>query len=87
MFDLDSHALLDFYRNRNVSNSKFALKHVSESFIFKKLKNLKTSKSTRPDEIPARFLKDSASFMKIPVTFIVNMSISENCVPNNMKQE
>ena len=26
------------------------------------------------DEIPARFLKDSASFMKIPVTVIVNMS-------------
>ena len=38
------------------------------------------------DEIPARFVKDSASFLKLPVTFLINMSISENCVPDDMKE-
>ena len=32
------------------------------------------------------FLKDSASFMKLPVRFLINMSISENCVPYDMKK-
>jgi hypothetical protein len=45
----------------------------------KELKNLNSSKSTGLDEIPARFLKDAASFLKIPITFIINMSISEIC--------
>ncbi len=80
LFDLNSSALLDFYRKRNVSNSTFVFKHVPESCVFKELKNLKTSKSTGLDEIPARFVKDSASFLKLPVTFLINMSISENCV-------
>ena len=58
----------------------------SVSCFFKELKNLKTSKSTGLDEIPARFVKDSASFLKLPVTFLINMSISENCVPDDMKE-
>ena len=37
------------------------------------------------DEIPAKFLKEGASFLKLPVTFLVNMSISDNCVPDAMK--
>jgi hypothetical protein len=36
-------------------------------------------------KIPARFLKDAASFLKIPITFIINMSISENNVTDDMK--
>jgi hypothetical protein len=51
------------------------LKHVSETFVYKELKNLNSSKSTGLDEIPARFLKDAASFFKIPITFVINMSI------------
>ena len=38
------------------------------------------------DEIPARFLKEGAPFLKFPVTFLINMSISDNCVPDDMKK-
>ncbi len=46
---------------------------------------LNASKSTGIDGIPARFVKDGASVLKIPVTFIVNMSIDSGVVPDEMK--
>ena len=33
LFDLNSKALFNFYKDRNNSNNKFVLKHVSESFV------------------------------------------------------
>ena len=59
---------------------------VDEDFIFKELANLNVSKSTGPDNIPARFLRDGASVLKIPVTYIVNLSINTSTVPSDLKQ-
>ena len=42
-------------------------------------------KSTSLDNIPARFLKDSASILKIPITHIVNLSIMTSTVPIDFK--
>ena len=56
-----------------------------EEFVFKELSHLNSYKSAGLDEIPARFLKEGASLLKIPVTFLINMSISDNCVPDAMK--
>ena len=53
--------------------------------MLKELRQLNPCKSTGLDEIPARFLKEGADFLKIPITFLVNMSISENCVPDAVK--
>ena len=53
--------------------------------MLKELRQLNPCKSTSLDEIPARFLKEGADFLKIPITFLVNMSISENCVPDAVK--
>ena len=36
-------------------------------------------------DIPARFIRDGASILKIPITFIVNLSITSNTVPYEMK--
>ena len=58
---------------------------MSEEFVFKELSHLNSFKSTSLDEIPARFLKEGASFLKIPVTFLIKMSISDNRVPDAMK--
>ena len=65
LFDLNSEVLLNFYKERNDGNNKFVLKHVSESFVYKELRNLNSSKSTGLDEVPARFLKDAAFFLKV----------------------
>ena len=61
------------------------MKHVTEDFVFKELLHLNTCKSTGLDGIPARFVKDGADVLKLPITWIINSSISENTVPSEMK--
>ena len=82
-YDCSFAVLKNFYNNSK--REDFYLRHVSEEFVFKELSQLNSYKSTGLDEIPARFLKEGASFLKIPVTFLLNMSISENCVPDALK--
>ncbi|XP_048743013.2 cyclin-D-binding Myb-like transcription factor 1 [Ostrea edulis] len=48
------------------------------------IKNCVT-KSTGLDGIPARFLKDAAPIIKLPITFLINQSISEETVPEEIK--
>ena len=43
----------------------FCLKTVSEDFVLKELNSLNITKSIGVDNLPARFLKDGASFLKI----------------------
>ena len=66
-------------------NEDFVLHTVNEDFVFKELSHLNPSKSTGLDNIHARFLKNAAIFLKIPITYIINMSIVENKVPEELK--
>lgn len=50
----------------------------------KKLCNLNTGKSTDWGGIPAKFLRDATPFIKLPVTFLINMSIFEGIVPDEL---
>ncbi len=59
---------------------------VKESNVFKKLINLKSSKATGLDNIPVKFLKDSANFITPMVTHIINISICQGKVPDELKQ-
>ena len=85
IYSVSSECLKSFYSSRNVNKSQFILKPVSEDFIYKELTCLNPSKSTGLDEIPARFIKDGAYVLKIPITFIVNLSITSGEVPEGMK--
>ena len=67
------------------NSNKFVLHTVNEDFVFKELSHLNPFKSTGLDNIPARFLKDAAVFLKIPITYIINMSVVENKVPEELK--
>ena len=53
--------------------------------MFRELVKLNSSKSTGLDELPARFIEDGAKVLKIPITCIVNLSISTSTVPEDMK--
>jgi len=75
-----------FYKTMNPNNKEINLHHVTENFVFKELNNLNAGKSTGLDGISARFLKDGADILKIPIRFIVNLYISEGCVPGDFKQ-
>ena len=43
------------------------------------------NKSTGLDNIPSKFLRDGASILKDPIAFIINLSISTNSVPDDLK--
>ena len=85
IYSVSSECFKSFYSSRNMNKSQFVLKPVSEDFIYKELTCLNPSKSTGLDEIPARFIKDGAYVLKIPITFIVNLSITSGEVPEGMK--
>ena len=84
-FSVDSHLFKEFYSSRNTTNSHMTLKPVSEDFIYKELLKLNPTKSTGLDEIPARFIRDGACILKVPICFIVNQSIFSGIVPDDMK--
>ena len=48
--------------------------------VFKELLHLNASKSTGLDGIPAKFLKDGAEVLKLPITWIIN-----TCEPGHEK--
>lgn len=54
-------------------------------FIRNLFTKLNPSKSTGLDSIPARFIKDGASVIKIPITFLINLSIDSSFVTDDMK--
>jgi hypothetical protein len=56
----------------------------TEEFVFKELCSLNTNKSTGLDEIPARFIKDGANVIKVPITAIINQSITTGVVPQSI---
>ncbi len=86
IFSTNSSKFKEFYTLRNPDSNKFTLHTVSEDFVYKELTKLIPTKSTGLDNIPARFLKDAASFLKIPVAYIINSSITSNEVPQELKR-
>ena len=85
MFDTNSGVFRLFYSQKLQQNASFLLAPVSEDLVYKELLKLNSSKSTGLDEIPERFIKDGANVLKVPITFIVNLSISTSSVPDDMK--
>ena len=86
MFSTESMSFSTYYENKDVNPNSFILQPVTENFVYKELKNLNSKKSTGLDGINARFLKDGASEIKSVITFIINLSISTNEVPTELKQ-
>ena len=58
---------------------------VTEEFVVKELCSLNANKSTCLDEIPARFIKDGANVIQVPITAIINQSITTGVVSQSMK--
>ena len=85
LFGTDSNIFKSFYSSKLTDGTSCVLTPVSECFVLKELLKLNSSKSTGLDELPARFIKDGANVLKIPITFIVNFSITTSTVPEDMK--
>ena len=63
----------------------FVLQKVSTNFVLKELSKLKVIKASGPDGITARHLKDAASVIAKPITYLVNPTISTGLIPAEWK--
>ncbi|CAL4138853.1 unnamed protein product, partial [Meganyctiphanes norvegica] len=75
----------DYYINKGVIPKSFKISQVSEDFVYKELCKLNTTKSTGIDGLKPLFLKDGANIIKESITHIVNLSITTNTVPDELK--
>ena len=68
-----------------LANNIFELSEISETFISKELKTLKTHKSTGLTNVPPRLLKDGADVIAIPLAVLMNRSVNEGSIPSGWK--
>ena len=68
----------------NVSND-FEFLNISEEDVKKILLSLNTSKVARMDQIPAKFLRDGAEVLALPLGDIINLSIKLSTFPEECK--
>ena len=57
------------------TSAKSSFKSVTKHWVLTALKALKESKSSRPDKIPAKVLKDTAELISVPLSIIFNESL------------
>ena len=75
----------NYYRKLGVRKDVFKLVTVTTDEVFKKLSALPPHKATGHDNIPARFIKDSAATIAPAITHIINLSITQGQVPQDFK--
>ena len=69
----------------NGNNKAFSFCSITESFVLKQLKTLKTNKAIGLDRISARLLKDSADCMAPILTRLFNRSLEASTFPSIWK--
>jgi hypothetical protein len=83
--DFNEKKVSAFYQEKGVKPKDFRFSIITETDIEKLLKSLNVTKSTGCDNISAKFLKDGASIITDPVTYIINLSLSTSTVPVDFK--
>ena len=64
---------------------RFVVKEVSQAAVHKELTNLKRKKATGIDNLPPGMLKDAASILAKPITYVINLSLKSGIVPTDWK--
>ena len=80
--DMDNN-LYFFYKG--VMPNSYYVSIMTENTILKHLNKLGINKATSLDGIPPRFVRDSASLIACPLTHVVNLSIIQGVVPDDLK--
>ncbi len=86
LYNVASEKFKNFYKSKGIKHNAFVLQPVSCEFVCKELGNLNVAKSTGLDNIPAKFLRDGAAHLCVPITSIINLSIATQKVPCQLKQ-
>ena len=75
-----------FYRNKyNIVNKNFKLSVLSEDDVLEIVNSIGTNKATGLDNLPCKFLKDSINIIIEPLAHLVNLSIHNGVVPDDLK--
>ena len=67
------------------TTKRFNLQRVSVETVIKIMKSLKRKKAVGIDQIPGFILKDCTRVLAVPLTYIVNLSLSNGQVPSDWK--
>ena len=76
---------LTYYKTLGISDNNFNLTHISEENMLKYLINLSPNKASGIDNLSARFLKDGANVLALPISRLCNLSISRAIFPQDCK--
>jgi len=68
------------------TDSGFSFNEISVDTVFKHLSSLDVHKSTGPDGLSARYLKEIAVEIVVPLTYLYNKSLQQGIVPQAWKQ-
>ena len=85
IFSTLSNLFINYYQSKNIIPNSFILSQITESFVNTELSRLNPKKSHGIDGMQSKFIKDATSEIKIQITYIINLSISSNTVPNEFK--
>ena len=70
-------------RKENAKTFKFKLATTDD--VYKELRTLKPKKATGMDNIPSKLVKDCASEISSPLTYIINLSLETSTIPSEWK--
>jgi hypothetical protein len=74
-----------FYSSKGVKQDSYSFSLISESKVLKYINSLSPNKATGLDGIPSRFVRDSAPMISEPLSHIINLSIIQGSVPDDLK--
>ena len=74
-----------FYTSKRVSEDSFELDPVCEEQVHKLLNGINACKATGLDNIPAKFVTDASGIITSPLTHIINLSLSQGIMPDDLK--
>lgn len=77
--------VFDFYSRKGVFLNNYSFSIVSENKVFKYLSKLGIKKATGLDGIPSRFVRDGASIISCPLAHVINLSLIQGVVPDDLK--
>ena len=64
----------------------FSFNKVNAIAVYNQLKNLKRKKAVGLDHFPHGMIKDAASILAAPLTFLINLSLQTGSVPSAWKK-
>ena len=74
-----------YYKKFNLDKNNFSFCSVSNEVVLKIILNLDLSKASGIDKISAKFIKDGATVLALPISQIFNLSIKLSSFPDDCK--